>query len=208
MLPEVTDYCRLILIRHPQLHESVANVAVGAGHAELSRRGKQRAIEWIELLKETEIDVVLASDQPQSSQPAAAFARDRGLEVGQDERLRDQDMGRWQGRDWEEVLAEDPVEVKQFFEHFGETVPPEGESLVQAVDRILGWWKEVADSAAGKTFAVVTAGSVIAGFAGAMLGMRLSRCMSLSLPHGGVGVIDVFANGVRLSAWSVDSLAR
>ena len=90
MLPEVTDYCRLILIRHPQLHESVANVAVGAGHAELSRRGKQRAIEWIELLKETEIDVVLASDQPQSSQPAAAFARDRGLEVGQDERLRDQ----------------------------------------------------------------------------------------------------------------------
>lgn len=208
MLPEVTDYCRLILIRHPQLQESFANVAVGGGRAELSRRGKQRVLEWIELLKGTEIDVVIASDQPQSSQPAAAFARERGLEVGQEECLRDQDMGKWQGRSWDEVVEEDAVPVRQFFENFGETVPPDGESLVQTVDRMLTWWKGTAAEGAGKTFAVVTAGSVIAGFASAMLGVRLSRCMSLSLPHGGIGVIDVFSNGVRMSAWNLDSLAR
>jgi len=208
MLPEVRDFCRLILLRHPELHEASGSMAVGAGKADLSRRGKQRVLEWIEMLKDTTIDTVIAADQPQSSQPAAALARERGLEVGQEPRLRDQDMGSWQGRSWEELVQEDSTRVKQFFEHFAETVPPDGESLGQAVERVFTWWKEVLPEGAGKTLAVVTAGSVIAGFAAAMLGMRLSRCLSLSLPHGGVGVIDVFGNGVRLTAWNIDTLNR
>jgi hypothetical protein len=53
---------------------------------------------------------------------------------------------------------------------------------------------------------VVAAGSILSGFTAALLGMRLSRCISLHLPHGGVGVVDVFANGVRISAWNADAL--
>lgn len=208
MLPEVGDFCRLILLRHPELSDASANIAVGSGPAELSRRGRQRVVEWIELLKETTIDTVIASDQPQSSQPAAALGRERGLEVGQEARLRDQDMGAWQGRSWEELVQADSGRVKQFFEHFAETVPTDGESLGQAVERVFAWWNEVSSENAGKTLAVVTAGSVIAGFTAAMLGMRLSRCLSLSLPHGGVGVVDVFGNGVRLTAWNIDTLSR
>ena len=40
----------------------------------------------------------------------------------------------------------------------------------------------------------------------AMLGMRLSRCVSLNLPHGGLGVLDVFQNGVRIGSWNPDAL--
>jgi hypothetical protein len=36
--------------------------------------------------------------------------------------------------------------------------------------------------------------------------MRLSRCLSLNLPFGGVGVLDVFQNGVRIAGWNVDAL--
>ena len=47
-----------------------------------------------------------------------------------------------------------------------------------------------------------------AGFTAAMLGMRLSRCLSLALPPAGVGVLDVYANGVRVSAWNAGALAQ
>jgi broad specificity phosphatase PhoE len=208
VLPEVTDFCRLVLLRHPELHQAHANTAVGGGKAELSRRGKERVLAWIALLKSTAIDLVVAADQPQASQPAAAFARDRGLEVGHEPRLRDQDMGEWQGRSWNELIEVDQARVRQFFEHFAETVPPRGESLGQAVERVLAWWKEIYPEGAGKTVAVVAAGSLLSGFTAAMLGMRLSRCLSLALPHGGIGVVDVFANGVRLTAWNLDALDR
>ncbi len=208
MLPEVTDFCRLILLRHPELDASYESVAVGAGRAELSRRGKQRVLEWIDLLEPEQLDVVVANDQPQASQPAAGLARERGLEVGLEPRLRDQDMGDWQGRPWNELVEEDPTRVKAFFEQFADTVPPNGESLGQTVEHVLEWWNEMAPDLAGKTVAVVTAGAVISGFTAAMLGMRLSRCLSFNLPHGGIGVLDVFANGARIAAWNIGALTR
>jgi hypothetical protein len=55
---------------------------------------------------------------------------------------------------------------------------------------------------------VVTSGGILTGFAAAMLGMRLSRCVSLNLPHGGMGILDLFANGARIQTWNPDVLAE
>ena len=49
---------------------------------------------------------------------------------------------------------------------------------------------------------VVTSGTMLTGFAAAMLGMRLSRAVSLNLPHAGLGVLDIFENGVRIGSWN------
>jgi broad specificity phosphatase PhoE len=208
VLPEVTDFCRLLLLRHPELDPACAHVAVGAGKAELSRRGRQRAVEWNEVLSGETIDSVVAADRAHCSQPGAVLARARGLEVGLEPRLRDQHMGAWEGRPWEELVNADAARVKEFFEHFTDSAPPEGESLGQAVERALAWWTETAPQGVGKTIAVVSSGGLLSGFAAAMLGMRLSRCLSLYLPHGGIGVVDVFANGVRLTAWNLDGHSR
>ena len=206
MLPAVEDFCRLFLVRHPELDVRYAGLAVGAGSAELGRRGRAAVLRWGDLLAAHPIDRVFASDQPQSAEPARAFARMRELEVELEPRLRDQDMGEWQGRAWEDLAREDPVRVREFFESFAEAEPPGGESLGQAVERMLRWWTDLAGELPGRTVVVVGSGSVLSGFAAAMLGMRLSRCISLHLPHGAMGALDVFANGVRLATWHADAL--
>ncbi len=208
MLPEVTDFCRLLLLRHPELHASHRNIAVGAGAAPLSRRGKERVLAWLDLFEGVAIDGVACADQPQCSGPAAGLARGKHVAAEPEARLRDQNMGRWQGRRWDELVAEDKVQVTEFFERFADHVPPEGESLGQAVERMIAWWTDAAPRFPGRTVAVVAAGSLLSGFAAALLGMRLSRSLSLSLPHGGIGILDVFANGVRVSAWNADALAN
>jgi broad specificity phosphatase PhoE len=208
VLPEVADFCRLVLLRHPELATSHREVAVGAGAAPLSRRGRARALEWGEVLRDVPIDRIVCCDQPQCADPAAVLGQARELAVEPEPRLRDQQMGNWQGQRWDELLRSDGERVRAFFASFAEIATPQGESLGQAVERALAWWTELAPSVAGKTLAVVAAGSILSGFTAAMLGMRLSRCISLHLPHGGVGVLDVFANGVRVSAWNVDALVR
>ena len=63
-----------------------------------------------------------------------------------------------------------------------------------------------APHALAQSLVVVLPGSVLTGFAAAMLGMRLSRCVSLNLPHGGLGVLDAFQNGVRIATWNPGAL--
>jgi len=206
VLPDVTDCCRLILLRHPELTPSASSTVVGSGDADLSRRGKERVLQWMDLLQDVELDAVVCADQAQAAKPAAGLARAKGVEPREDSHWRDQNMGRWQGRTWDDVVSEDQADVTDFFQRYTEAVPPDGESLGQAVERAIEWWTETAPRQAGKTIAVVAAGSMISGFAVAMLGLRLSRLLSLSLPHGGIGVLDVYENGVRLSGWNVDAL--
>ena len=72
---------------------------------------------------------------------------------------------------------------------------------------MLQWWTKIMPDVLGKNLVLVLPGSLLSGFTAAMLGMRLSRCVSLNLPHGGVGILDVFHNGVRISCWNPGAVA-
>lgn len=204
---EPTDFCRLWLFRHPELDAAHAERAVGAGPADLSRRGRAQVLRWLERLRPVAIAGVYSSPQPQCLGPARALAEAHRLDVLADARLRDQEMGRWQGRTWTDVMRDEDGAVRTFFAEFGDARAPGGENLGEAVERLLAWWTETMPAVAGKALAIVLPGSVLSGFCAAMLGMRLSRCMSLNLPHGGLGVLDVFQNGVRIASWNPDAVA-
>jgi broad specificity phosphatase PhoE len=206
VLTDVTDFCRLFLFRHPELAPEDAGRAIGSGPARLGRRGQQALVEWLRLLARTPLFAVYAADRPQCEDPAAAIAAAKGLEVTTDPRLRDQDLGAWQGRSWDELAREDPDRVRDFFQDFGEVPAPDGESLGQAVERLLDWWTEARGGLVGRSVVVVASGAMLTGFAAAMLGMRLSRSVSLNLPHAGLGVLDVFGNGVRIACWNPTAL--
>lgn len=206
MLGDVKDFCRLILLRHPELSPEHRNLALGSGEATLSRRGRQSVLGWVKLLSKVPIDRVFTSDQLQCREPAQALADSREADLIQDQRLRDQSMGAWQGRPWDALMKDEPDRVSAFFQEFGETPAPDGESLGQAVERMLSWWTDVGPQAAGRTLAVVASGGMVTGFAAAMLGMRLSRCVSLNLPHGGIGILELFQNGARIATWNPDAL--
>lgn len=206
MLDEPTDFCRLWLLRHPEIEAGQTELAVGAGPAELNRRGRAQVLRWLEILRPVRVAMVATGPQPQCHGPARAVAEAQELEAVVDARLRDQEMGRWQGRRWSEIMREADGAVRTFFAEFGDAAAPGGESLGDAVERMLAWWTEAMPQLAGKSVVAVVPGSLLSGFAAAMLGMRLSRCLSLNLPYGGLGVFDVFQNGVRIATWNPDAL--
>lgn len=206
VLPEVTDYCRLVLLRHPELEPSFSNLAVGDGAAKVGRRGQEQVLRWFTLFESLPFDAVHCADQPQSADSAGALAANQQLALAVDPRLNDQNMGTWQGRAWDEIVLEEGEAVQEFFTNFGDASAPEGESLGTAVERMYGWWTEVLPATRGQTLMVVASGAMISGFATALLGMRLSRSVSLNLPYGGVGVLDCFGNGARVATWNPTAL--
>ena len=202
VLPEVTDFCRLVLLRHPELEPGSANLAIGDGPAGLGRRGQDQVHQWLAMLEKLPLDAVHCAEQPQSADPARAVAASQQIPLEIDPRLNDQNMGTWQGQAWESLVQDEGPAVQEFFANFGDSAAPGGETLGAAVERMYGWWTEVLPSTRGQTLAVVTSGAMISGFSTALLGMRLSRSVSLNLPHGGVGVLDCFGNGARISTWN------
>ena len=205
VLSEPTDFRRLYLFRHPELDASCQGRAIGAGPATLSRRGRAQVLEWAQWIDGVELEAVHCSPQPQCSEPAIAIAQPRDLEPIADPRLCDQKMGEWEGKAWEELAKTQGDAVRAFFTDFGEVRAPAGESLGEAVERVLSWWVEIAPKSLGTSRAVVLPGSVLSGFAAALLGLRLSRGVSVSLPHGSMGVLDVYDNGARLQAWNASA---
>lgn len=205
---EPVDFCRLWLFRHPELDKGHAERAIGSGPADLSRRGRSQVLRWLAITKAVTVGEVHCSPQPQCLGPARAIAEAHAQDARPDERLRDQEMGRWQGRVWTEIMRDEDGPVRTFFSEFGDTKAPGGESLGDSVERILGWWAATMPGVLGKSLVVVLPGSLLSGFAAAMLGMRLSRCVSLNLPHGGLGVLDAFQNGVRIGCWNPDAIAE
>lgn len=207
VLADPTDFCRLWLFRHPELDAAHSDRAIGAGPADLSRRGRSQVLRWLELLKGVEVGGVYCSPQPQCHGPARAIGEAHQREAVAEPLLRDQEMGRWQGRTWTDVMRDEDGPVRTFFSEFGEAKAPGGESLGESVERLLQWWTKLMPDVLGKNLVVVLPGSLLSGFAAAMLGMRLSRCVSLNLPHGGLGILDVFHNGVRISCWNPGAVA-
>lgn len=207
MLSDVTDYCRLFLLRHPELSEQHAALALGSGDASFSRRGKATLVEWLKLFAQLEVDALFAADQLHCRDAAAAIAAAKGLDAQAETLLKDQELGRWQGKRWEDLALEEPDRVREFFADFGEITAPEGESLGQAVERFLEWWNLHRVDLLGKTAVLVTSGAMLTGFSAAMLGMRLSRAVCLNLPYGGLGVLDIYDNGARVSSWNPTALA-
>lgn len=204
MEPPVADFCRLILLRHPEPDPKYADLAVGGGDAAIGRRGQEQVHGWLAKFAAVRIDAVYAGTQPQCVDPARALAAHLQVGLEQDPRLDDQDMGRWQGRPWSEVVREEGEAVREFFGQLGEAAAPGGESLGAAIERMLAFWHDTAPGGLGKQFVVVTSGAMIGGFAAAMLGMRLSRSISMGLPYGAIGVLDCFANGARVTSWNPD----
>ena len=206
VLDDPSDFCRLWLLRHPELESAHSELAVGAGPADLSRRGRAQVLRWLEVFQPRELAMVASGPQPQCLDVARGLAEHKQLEVQEDPRLRDQEMGEWQGRSWADIMRDQESAVRSFFGDFGEAAAPGGETLGQAVERMLQWWTEVMPQIAGKEVVVVGPGSLLTGFAAAMLGMRLSRCLSLNLPYAGIGALDAFQNGVRVATWNADAL--
>jgi len=203
---------RLHLFRHGEVREFEERVVRGQLDVPLSARGAQqnaRLARWF-AATEARPDRLYASDLGRCRELADGLGTAVGLEPVLDARLREQDMGRWQGRTWREITAEDGPRVTAYWNGYETTAPPGGESLADMHERVGSVWAELRARHAGGSLAVVTHVGPIRSLLCRLLDVPLSQALRFAPAVASHTCVLVSEAGAVLTAfgeraWSMES---
>ncbi|MES2641818.1 MAG: histidine phosphatase family protein [Myxococcota bacterium] len=156
---------RVHLFRHGEVAGS--RVCRGQSDARLSPRGEAQsaaAAEWLRRAYPAP-DVVITSDLSRCTTLARHLSPTPILVPA----LREQDMGRWDGRGWEDLTIDDPAGTTAYWDDYVNARPPGGESYGECFARATTWWD--AQEFADQRVVVVTHIGVIRALACHWLGL-------------------------------------
>ncbi len=144
----------LIMIRHGQSVTNLTKVFTGQLDTDLTELGRLQADLAAKALKSTHIDIMYSSDLKRAVETALPTAKDHGLDIIKDERLREIFAGAWEGLNFETIRERYPEEHKIWMNNLGRMRCPGGESIPEMCERVLEAIKEIAESNLGKTVCI------------------------------------------------------
>lgn len=157
------EVTRLHLLRHGAVADLERRIVRGHSDPAVSEAGERqvaRLSEWF-LRTEPAVDRVLSSDLQRCRGLAERIAVGAGVEVEATERLREQRMGQWDGRTWEDITREDGARVTAYWDDYVATRPPDGESFADLFERVRAFWNELFEESRGRRLVIVTHVGVI-----------------------------------------------
>jgi broad specificity phosphatase PhoE len=165
----MSDRTILTLIRHGETPANIDGVWHGSTDSPLTDRGRQQALRVAEYVAERHGDAsaLYASDLQRARETARAIETAVGLPLRLDPRLREYDLGRWEGKTYRELHAE-----HRLWHHMKsdpEFAPHGGESPRAVTERVSGALRAIASAHPGERVLVVAHGGVLAMVLGTLL---------------------------------------
>ncbi|WNV83313.1 histidine phosphatase family protein [Umezawaea sp. Da 62-37] len=172
---------RLVLWRHGETDYNATGRWQGHLDSALTETGWNQARFAVPVLTRFAPELVVASDLRRATNTATVFTDAVGIPLRIDERLRETNLGKWQGLTSEEVDVEWPGSIDQW--RADPTVaPPDGESRIEVADRAAEVVAEVDREFSG-TVMLCAHGGLITALTGRLLDLPVE---SWSL-FGGIG---------------------
>ena len=171
--------CEVGVRQAEQVAEFLAQVFDGEPSPALFSSGLKRAIETAERI-ESRLSLrertLLADAEAHGTRPGedASF---RGSErrLRTIEQLHEVHTGRWEGRDYGEIVRNDPVAHQQWLDDPATYGYPEGETIVEVADRVQPIFESLAREHLGQRIIVVSHNIVLRAYLARLLGIPLSQ---------------------------------
>lgn len=173
----------LILVRHGD-SEATPGLCIGQTDVALSSEGflaiQRLAAYW----NGPAPRFLFSSDLRRAQQSAQVFAAQFAIEPLADPRLREVDLGEWDGERWDAIAAKDPQRYRHWADNWVIQEAPGGESFSDVMRRTGAWLAAQLGTTADDdvVLAVAHAGSIRALLCHA-LGLPPARAFSLGLGH-------------------------
>lgn len=147
----------LHLLRHGAVDTGGRRRAYGVTDAPLSADGHRQAAALIDYAVDAlpRPDGILSSDLSRCTAIAEPLAARLGVPLVTTPTLREQDMGAWEWKSWEELTVLDEQAVRAYWSDYLNTTPTGGESFAQMGARIADWWQEQREVLWGRRWIVV-----------------------------------------------------
>ena len=152
---------QLLVVRHGITDWNRERRLQGWTDMALNETGRQQAADTAVLLQGIKIDAVYASDLARAADTASIITGIIGGAPELDPRLRERDMGDFEGRLMDEVIASFPNVSKPFSLFTHEVPVPAGEQIQVFYERCIGAAQQLAQKHAGGTLLLVCHGGVV-----------------------------------------------
>jgi glucosyl-3-phosphoglycerate phosphatase len=163
---------QLVLWRHGETDYNAALRMQGQFDSQLTATGFGQARRAARLLAALEPDVLVTSDLSRAGDTAAVLAAEIGMPLRVDKRLRETNLGTWQGLTHAEVETLCPGGIHTWRGN-PEWAPPGGETRVEVAGRAAHVVAEL-DADSHDSAVLCTHGGLIAGLTPLLLGLPLS----------------------------------
>jgi len=151
----------LILIRHGETVWNSQQRMQGHSNSDLSEEGRAQIESLGQWMKNVSFDHIYSSDSLRARQTAEAITKYSGHTLKIDQRLREKNLGVFEGLTTEEAKERHP-EIFRLFKTAGSNyVIDEGESTQQLLDRTLEFIEEIRLMHLDKRVVLVTHGGVV-----------------------------------------------
>lgn len=174
----------IYLVRHTEAEGNLYKMMQGHWDGGVTAMGLKEIEALAQRMKGVHFDAVYSSDLYRARATAEALTREDGLEILSDERLREINMGPWEGQFFGNILRDHPEELKLFLTDRlvwkidgAETFPEVQKRMVEAVS-------EIAARHEGETIGITSHGVAICCFMTAVL----------NAPTAGEGVVPIYRN--------------
>ena len=152
----------LTVIRHGVTDWNQAGIAQGWAPIPLNDLGQAQARRLAAVMAdEGPLDAIYSSDQLRCMQTASPLAEALGLPILSDERLREYNLGRWQGLSGSQWREYDPDYYARYRADPANVPFPGGESRVMLAARVAAALEELLDRHAGGHLAIFTHGGPV-----------------------------------------------
>ncbi|MBI3000023.1 MAG: histidine phosphatase family protein [Deltaproteobacteria bacterium] len=171
------DGTQFLVVRHG---ETAWNLDVRwQGHLDspLTARGIAQAEALARRLREAKFSALYSSDLGRAYETARIISNATGHGIVVDGRLRERNLGIFQGLRTDEIQKSYPEEYRLHKSIGADYVIPAGESLRQQVERNVSCLEEIAQERAGESIVVVTHGGVLGGL------FRHTLCLPFETPR-------------------------
>lgn len=174
-----TEVTHLHLLRHGAVDTGGRRLAYGHTDLGLTPGGRAAMTALGELVCQRlpRPDVILSSDLRRCAELARFLGQQLDLPVELSDQLREQHMGRWEGRSWQELTAEDEPAVQALWADYLNARPPGGESLADMAARIERFWAEHEPRLRGRRVLLITHTGPIRVFCCQALGLGLDQAL-------------------------------
>jgi probable phosphoglycerate mutase len=154
---------QVIIVRHGQTQWNLKLIRQGHLDSPLTEKGIAQAKALAQRLAQEKFNALYSSDLGRAVQTAQIIAAVTGHQIVTDTRLRERNLGIFQGLNGDEIKEKFPEEYR-FHRSLGpDYVIPSGESVKQQVERNIVCLCEIAAKHIGEAIVVVTHGGVLSG---------------------------------------------
>jgi broad specificity phosphatase PhoE len=127
----------LVLIRHGQTDWNVEGRWQGQADPPLNERGREQARRVAQYQSQFGFAALYSSDLRRAMETAQTIGAEMGMEVIPEPRLRETNLGKWQGMLSADIQAQYPDEFRRWHESPLTAHPPEGEDIPALAARVL-----------------------------------------------------------------------